>query len=59
MENNYSPQLIERMIVYAQKKWNLRISRNEAEEYLRSLGDLYITVSNIRAREHEKKLQKP
>ncbi len=51
----YSDELIGRMVAYALRKWNLRISRDEAAEYLRSLGNLYFTVSKIRARKHKKK----
>jgi len=49
----YSDELIDRMVAYALKKYNLRISREQAVEYLRSLGNLYITVSKIRARKHK------
>ncbi len=44
------------MIEYAHRKWNLRISEDEAEERLRSLASVYITVSKIRARKHKEKL---
>ena len=51
----YSDELIDRMVAYALKKYNLRISREQAVEYLRSLGNLYITFSKIRARKHKNK----
>jgi hypothetical protein len=51
----YSDELIDRMVAYALQKYNLRISREQAVEYLRSLGNLYITFSKIRARKHKKK----
>lgn len=51
----YSDELIDRMVAYALTKYNLRISREQAVEYLRSLGNLYITVSKIRARKHKSK----
>jgi hypothetical protein len=43
------------MVAYALQKYNLRISREQAVEYLRSLGNLYITFSKIRARRHKSK----
>lgn len=43
------------MVEYALKKWNLRISEEEAAERLRSLANLYITTSKIRARRHKEK----
>lgn len=49
----YSDELIDRMVAYAFTKYNLRISREQAVEYLRSLGNLYLTVSKIRARKHK------
>jgi hypothetical protein len=55
--NVYSDELIDRMIAYALTKYNLRISREQAVEYLRSLGNLYITFSKIRARKHKKKAE--
>jgi hypothetical protein len=51
----YSDELIDRMVAYALQKYNLRISREQAVEYLRSLGNLYITFSKIRARKHKSK----
>ena len=42
------------MVAYALTKYNLRISEEQAVEYLRSLGNLYLTVSKIRARKHKK-----
>ena len=51
----YSDELIDRMVAYALQKYNLRISREQAVEYLRSLGNLYITFSKIRARKHKTK----
>jgi hypothetical protein len=51
----YSDELIDRMVAYALQKYNLRISREQAVEYLRSLGNLYITFSKIRARKHKNK----
>lgn len=43
------------MVAYALTKYNLHISREQAVEYLRSLGNLYITTSKIRARKHKNK----
>ena len=43
------------MVAYALTKYNLRISREQAVEYLRSLGNLYLTFSKIRARKHKSK----
>lgn len=43
------------MVAYALTKYNLRISEEQAVEYLRSLGNLYLTVSKIRARKHKTK----
>ena len=54
----YSDELIDRMVAYALQKYNLRISREQAVEYLRSLGNLYITFSKIRARKHKNKQEK-
>ncbi len=51
----YSEELIDRMVAYALTKYNLRISREQAVEYLRSLGNLYLTFSKIRARKHKNK----
>ena len=51
----FSDELIDRMVAYALKKHNLRISRDEAVEYLRSLGNLYLTFSKVRARKHKPK----
>ena len=54
VKQEFSEQLISRMIEYAQRKYNLRLSHDEAVEHLRSLGNLYITVSKIRARKHKR-----
>jgi hypothetical protein len=54
VQDQFSQQLIDRMVAYALTKYNLRISEEQAVEYLRSLGNLYLTVSKIRARKHKK-----
>jgi hypothetical protein len=55
VKRQFSEQLISRMIEYAHRKWNLRLSEDEAEERLRSLASVYITTSKIRARKHKEK----
>ena len=53
----FSEQLIDRMVAYALEKYGLRISREQAVEHLRSLGNLYITFAKIRVRNHKQENQ--
>jgi hypothetical protein len=51
----YSDELIERMVAYALKKYNLRITKDEAVEYLRSLAGGFLAFAKIEARKHKPK----
>ena len=41
MNNQFSPELITRIISYFKEKYGREISKEEAEQYLNSLADLF------------------
>lgn len=41
----FSPQLKEKLIIYFEKKFSLKISAEQADEYLNSMADLYSAFS--------------
>jgi hypothetical protein len=47
MSDKFSKQLIEDFIDYWHKRWNEKISADQAEQYLVSLSDLYLSIHKI------------
>jgi hypothetical protein len=48
MSEKYPQQLKNQMIEYFQKKYDLDISEEVAEEYLDAVGELFLAVNSLR-----------